>query len=36
MTASAGATIDVVVDKADIVADRVVSLVLRLADGLPF
>ncbi|MFP5368168.1 MAG: oxidoreductase, partial [Actinomycetes bacterium] len=36
MTASAGATIDVVVDKADIVADRVVSLVLRRADGLPF
>lgn len=36
MTASAGATLDVVVDRADIVADQVVSLVLRRADGMLF
>lgn len=33
MTASAGATIDAVVDHVDIVADQVVSLVLRRIDG---
>ena len=36
MTASAGATIDAVVDQVDIVAGQVVSLVLRRADGQHF
>src|SRR5690348_10803179 len=36
MSASAGATIDAVVDQVDVVADQVVSLVLRRADGQPF
>jgi ferredoxin-NADP reductase len=36
MSASAGPTIEAVVDQVDVVADQVVSLVLRRADGQPF
>lgn len=36
MSASAGATIDAVVDQVDFVADQVFSLVLRRADGQQF